>query len=70
MGTLQTITPSHFRLTFDEVAQTVLNDFKADGRRLIEVVERRITKHLEPFFGVRSRWELSQRRASCRRALR
>jgi len=53
------ITPAQFRLTFDEAAQTVLDDFKANGKRSIAVVARRITKHLEPFFGGRRLADIS-----------
>lgn len=41
------------RLAFFEAAQAVINDFVANGKRSLAVVERRITKHLMPFFGAR-----------------
>jgi integrase len=41
------------RLRFDEAAADVINDFKANGKRSLDVVTRRIDKHLRPFFGGR-----------------
>jgi integrase len=53
------ITAAQFRLTFDDAAKTVLDDFKANGRRSLVVVQRRITKHLAPFFGGRRLADIS-----------
>jgi integrase len=41
------------QLTFDEAAQGVIDDYAVNGKRSIEVVKRRIQKHLQPFFGGR-----------------
>jgi integrase len=38
------------RLRFDEAATDLLNEYKVNGRRSLDVLERRITKHLMPFF--------------------
>lgn len=38
------------RLTFDQAAQTMIDDFTANGKASIDVVQRRITKHLTPVF--------------------
>lgn len=47
------VTPAHARLTFDEAVQDVLRDYEANGRRSLSHVQRRIQKHLLPFFGGR-----------------
>jgi hypothetical protein len=39
------------RLTFDEAAKAVVNDYVVNGKRSGRMVERRINKHLRPFFG-------------------
>lgn len=39
------------RLRFDEAAADVLTDYRINGKRSTDEVERRITKHLTPFFG-------------------
>ena len=41
------------RLRFDEAAADVVNDYKTNGKRSLEEVQRRITKHLAPYFGGR-----------------
>jgi integrase len=41
------------KLTFDEAAQAVIDDFKANGKSSIAVVKRRIRLHLLPYFGGR-----------------
>lgn len=41
------------RLRFDEAAADVVNDFTVNGKRSLDVVRRRIDKHLRPFFGGR-----------------
>ena len=43
--------PRAERLTFDEAARAVIDDFTANGKRSLVVVERRIEKHLRPYFG-------------------
>jgi integrase len=47
------VIPNAERLTFNEAAQAVINDFIANNQRSIAVVRRRIEKHLIPFFGGR-----------------
>ena len=47
------ITPRVGRLRFEEAAADVVTDYKVNGKRSLAVVERRIRKHLEPFFGGR-----------------
>src|SRR6266550_580798 len=44
------IDPANLKLTIDDATTDVLNDFKANGKRSIAVVQRRITKHLLPYF--------------------
>ena len=41
------------RLTFDEAAADVIADYRVNGKRSADEVERRITKHLVPYFGGR-----------------
>jgi integrase len=47
------VIPGVERYTFDEAAQAVIDDFKTNGKRSLRVAERRIKKHLLPFFGGR-----------------
>jgi integrase len=47
------ISPKIGRLTFDDAAKAVVDDFKANRKRSLVVVERRINKHLQPYFGGR-----------------
>ncbi len=47
------VTPKVGRLGFDDLAQDVINDYQANGRRTIEDLKRRFRKHLLPFFGGR-----------------
>ena len=47
------ITAGQFKLTVDDAAQTVLDDFTANGKRSLAVVERRLRKHVLPYFGGR-----------------
>ena len=44
------ITPRVGRLRFEEAAKDLLNDCRVNGRRSLVVAERRIKKHLVPFF--------------------
>jgi integrase len=44
------ITPKMRRLTFDEAADDLLNGYTINNRRSLKVAERRIKKHLTPFF--------------------
>ena len=41
------------RLRFEEAARDVINDYRTNGKRSIDEVERRIRLHLEPWFGGR-----------------
>lgn len=41
------------RLRFDEAAADVLNDYRTNGKRSADEVQRRIEKHLLPYFGGR-----------------
>lgn len=47
------VTPKIGRVTFNELAEDEINDYKMNGRRSIGNVERRLKKHLLPFFGGR-----------------
>jgi integrase len=47
------VIPRAERLTFDDAAKDVINDFVANNKRSIVVARRRIEKHLTPFFGGR-----------------
>jgi integrase len=47
------IIPRAEKLTFDDAAQAVLDDFTANGKTSIAVVQRRLKLHLLPFFGGR-----------------
>src|SRR4051812_40235915 len=41
------------RLRFDEAAGDVVNDYRTNGKRSLDEVERRIRLHLTPWFGGR-----------------
>ena len=47
------IDPKVGRITFDEAAEDMLNDYKANRKRTYVDAKRRIKKHLAPFFGNR-----------------
>jgi integrase len=47
------VIPRAERLTFDDAAQAIINDFSANGKRSEKMVRRRIAKHLTPFFSGR-----------------
>ena len=47
------ITPKVGRIRFDEAVKDVLNDYRTNRKRSLDDVERRIEKHLMPFFGNR-----------------
>jgi hypothetical protein len=51
------VTPKMERLRFDEAAADLLNDYRANDRRSLDEVARRIALHLEPYFGG---WRLAQ----------
>jgi integrase len=44
------ITPKIGKLTFEEAAADLLTDYRTNGKRSLDVVERRIRLHLTPFF--------------------
>src|SRR5205085_8002062 len=47
------VTPKVGRIRFDEAVRDVLNDYRTNRKRSLDDVERRIEKHLTPFFGNR-----------------
>jgi integrase len=47
------VIPNVEKYTFDEAAQAMLDDFTNTGKKSRDEVERRIEKHLKPFFGGR-----------------
>jgi integrase len=47
------VIPRAEKLTFNDAAQAVLDDYKINGKRSEDNVKRRLTKHLTPFFGGR-----------------
>lgn len=44
------VTPKIHKFRFEDAAEDVLNDYRTNGKRSLVVVERRIRKHLTPFF--------------------
>jgi integrase len=44
------VTPKVGRLKFEEAAADLLNDYTTNGKKSLVVVERRVRKHLAPFF--------------------
>ena len=44
------VTPKIGKMLFAEAAEDVINDYRTNGKRSLPVVERRIRKHLTPFF--------------------
>lgn len=47
------VTPAIGKLTFDDAAEDLLNDYRTNGKRSLKTIELRINKHLTPFFGGR-----------------
>src|SRR5438477_538348 len=47
------ITPKMGRILFSELADAVLADYKMNKKKSLDDTERRIKKHLLPFFGNR-----------------
>jgi integrase len=47
------INPKQNRVTFEEAAENMLNDYRANGKRSVGEVERRIRLHLGPVFNRR-----------------
>ena len=44
------INPKMGRVTFEEAADDILNDYRANRRRSLDGVERRLRLHLRPYF--------------------
>lgn len=53
------VTPKVGKLTYEEAAAELLADYRTNGRRSYGVVERRVRKHLTPFFGGRRMTDIS-----------
>jgi integrase len=49
--------PAMERVTFDELAEGILNDYRINGRKTAKWVERRTRLHLRPFFGAQKAQE-------------
>jgi integrase len=47
------VTAAVGKLTFDDAAEDLLNDYRTNGKRSLRTINLRITKHLKPFFGGR-----------------
>jgi integrase len=53
------ISAAAVRTTFDDAAADVINDFKVNGKRSLDTIERRIRLHLTPCFGGRRLSDIS-----------
>src|SRR5262245_28579339 len=49
------IAPKVGRITFDEAAQDIINDYTINKFKSLSDTQRRLDKHLRPFFGSNSR---------------
>lgn len=47
------VSPKIGRVLFDEAAADVINDYRANGKKTLDDVQRRFEKHLLPYFGGR-----------------
>lgn len=47
------VTPNIGRLRFEELARDIEHEYRANGRKSLDHLKRRITRHLQPFFGGR-----------------
>jgi len=47
------VLPKRDKITFDDAAQDLLNDYRSNGKRSLDSCERRLRKHVAPFFGGR-----------------
>src|SRR5436309_15820080 len=47
------VTPRIGRLRFEEAAADVINDYRTNGKRSLDEVERRLRLYLTPYFGGR-----------------
>ena len=45
------ITPRTNKVTFDELMADVINDYRVNGKRSLDDLERRLDLHLKPYFG-------------------
>ena len=53
------IGPAAERVTFEELAEGLFTDYKANGRRSLNMVEQRVRLHLRPFFGHKKAHEIT-----------
>jgi integrase len=53
------VTPKIGRLTFEDAADDLIADYRTNGKRSLVVAERRVMKHLAPFFGGMKMAEIS-----------
>lgn len=44
------VDPAQYRITYDDAAKAVITDYTINGKRSLDDIETRITKHLTPFF--------------------
>src|SRR5436309_6539679 len=44
------VNPRVGRIIFEEAAQAVVNDYAANGKRSLDLLQKRIRKHLRPYF--------------------
>jgi integrase len=47
------VSPKVSRLTYDEAAEDIVNDYKVNAKRSLKALELRLRLHLKPFFGGR-----------------
>ncbi len=47
------VNPRAGRIIFEEATQLVVNDYRANGHRSVELLQARIRKHLRPYFAAR-----------------
>src|SRR5262249_39336716 len=47
------------KVTFEELAEGLFNNYKANGRRSLDMAEQRVRKHLRPFFGHKKAHEIT-----------
>ena len=51
--------PAAERVTFENLAEMVLTDYRVNGKKTLPDVETRIRRHLRPFFGQKKAQEIS-----------
>jgi hypothetical protein len=49
------ITPQVARVRFSELAEDVVTEYQANGRRSLKDLQMRLRRHILPFFGHRGR---------------